>query len=174
MVQHVFEYIRMLKEAKVQEWIFKELQQVDRNDFRFKEKENPYDYVSRLGHHLHHYPPEHCVAGPYLLEEFDPVLIENLLGLLNPYNFRFTWCSPCVENLVLTIDFRYHVIKKDNAAIADTKEQWYGTEFKRETIPTELLAKVKSSSQFLRFGARIQEVLTWWCQHPVSVGECTS
>jgi secreted Zn-dependent insulinase-like peptidase len=38
-VQLLFEYIQMLKDAKTQEWIFKEIQQVDATDFRFKEKE---------------------------------------------------------------------------------------------------------------------------------------
>ncbi len=38
-MQLLFEYIQMLKDAKMQEWIFREIQQVDATDFRFKEKD---------------------------------------------------------------------------------------------------------------------------------------
>lgn len=86
---HLFEYIRMLKHVGTQEWVFKEIQQVDRNAFRFKEIAEPYAYVSGLGDQMHYHPPEHCIAGPYLIDIFDPQLIDSLLALLNPYNMRY-------------------------------------------------------------------------------------
>ena len=38
-MQLLFEYIQMLKDAKMQEWIFREIQQVDATDVRCKEKD---------------------------------------------------------------------------------------------------------------------------------------
>jgi secreted Zn-dependent insulinase-like peptidase len=44
--------------------------------------------VSRLGDQMHLYPPEHTIAGPYLIDQFDPELIDSLLNLLDPSNMR--------------------------------------------------------------------------------------
>ncbi len=38
-VGHLFEYIKIIKEGGIQEWIFKEIQAIDEIDFRFKDKE---------------------------------------------------------------------------------------------------------------------------------------
>lgn len=122
-VQLLFEYIQMLKDAKMQEWIFREIQQVDATDFRFKEKDEPFTYVSRLGEQMQLYPPHHAIAGPYLLEQYDPELISSLLNLLNPSNMRI------------------HLVSKDFAGVANEKEEWYGTEFSREPLAPELLSK---------------------------------
>jgi secreted Zn-dependent insulinase-like peptidase len=50
--------------------------------------QEPFNYVSRLGEQMQLYPPEHVIAGPYLLEQYDPELIESLLSLLTPSNMR--------------------------------------------------------------------------------------
>jgi insulysin len=120
-ITHTFEYIEMLRAAKVQEWIFREIALIDAIDFRFKEKEGASSYVSNLASNMHWYPPHHFLSGPYLVSEFDPALIEQVLQLLNPYNLRV------------------HVVSKKFEGQTNEEEQWYKTQFKKEAIDSKLL-----------------------------------
>ncbi|KAG7246536.1 hypothetical protein CRUP_001400, partial [Coryphaenoides rupestris] len=52
--------------------------------FRFKDKERPRGYTSKVAGLLHYYPLEEVLAAEYLLEEFRPDLIQMVLDKLRP------------------------------------------------------------------------------------------
>ncbi|KAJ3324178.1 Insulinase (Peptidase M16) [Blyttiomyces sp. JEL0837] len=121
-VVNVFQYIRMLQEVEVQEWIYSECQTMSMLSFRFQEKVSPADFTSWAAQNLHQYEPNHVLLGPYLMEECDADLISRLLNLLQPDNFRATLVHPNHD-------------ADDNAWLI---APWYGTEYKVDDVPPSL------------------------------------
>jgi len=120
-VKLVFQYVTMLKEEGPKLWIFEEYKDVMAMHFRFKDKEMPRSYVSNIAINLHDYPVEEVLAGAYLLSEWQPDLIETVLGYLTPQNVRVA------------------VIGKQFENEATSTEKWYGTKYKLEKIIPEVI-----------------------------------
>lgn len=120
-VQLVFQYLNMLRNEGPQPWIFQELQELWRIAFRFKGKDTPQSYVRDLAGMLHLFPFQDVLAGPYLLEEYRPDLITDLLHYLKPDNVRIA------------------VVAKRFMGQADSVEKWYGTQYQLERIPDSVM-----------------------------------
>lgn len=120
-VHLVFQYLNMLRAEGPQRWIFQELQELWRMAFRFKGKDTPQSYVRDLAGMLHLFPFQDVLAGPYLLEEYRPDLINDLLNYLRPDNVRIT------------------VVAKRFVGEADSVEKWYGTQYHLEPIPDSVM-----------------------------------
>ncbi|CAG8650489.1 11693_t:CDS:10, partial [Funneliformis caledonium] len=89
--------------------VIKELEDIS---FRFEEKSSPSRYSSTLSNMMQNpYPREWILSGPYLIREYNPLLISELLDLLRPDNFFLELISQSFTGL-------------------DQKEKWYGTEYK--------------------------------------------
>lgn len=56
--------------------------------FRFKDKENPLHLVSNIVHSMLVYPLPEVLSANYLLTEWRPELIEQVMEKLDPYNSR--------------------------------------------------------------------------------------
>ncbi|CAG8596514.1 4609_t:CDS:10, partial [Acaulospora morrowiae] len=112
-VKLVFQHIKLMKKVGVQEYIFRELQNLQVIKFRFLEKSSsPADYVSFLASSLHlPFKREWAISGPYLIRNYDQKLIDEILDLLRADNFTLTLVSPSFTDL-------------------DQSEKWYGTEYK--------------------------------------------
>eukprot|EP01088_Endostelium_zonatum_P015022 TRINITY_DN3510_c0_g2_i1.p1 TRINITY_DN3510_c0_g2~~TRINITY_DN3510_c0_g2_i1.p1 ORF type:complete len:969 (-),score=255.17 TRINITY_DN3510_c0_g2_i1:24-2930(-) len=116
----LMEYIEMLKEKGVQEWIWKEQQLLDALSFRFKQKEEPIGYVSAVSTLLQNYPPEKALTGEAISEEFKPELIETVLGLLNP------------RNMFVMVTSQTFSDRKDLL-----EEKWYNTKYAKHRLEEE-------------------------------------
>ena len=117
----VFQYLALLREKGPQEWVFKECQDLNAMQFRFKDKERPQGYVCGLAGHMHDYPTEEVLAGGYLLTEWKPDMITNLLNRLTPAGVRVA------------------VVGQQYESVAVKEEPWYGTKFHTEPIKSEKL-----------------------------------
>ncbi|XP_022253443.1 insulin-degrading enzyme-like, partial [Limulus polyphemus] len=117
----IFQYINMLKKVGPQQWIYEECRDIAAMTFRFKDRERPQSLVCDLAEMLHMYPIEDVLSGPYLMLEYRPDLIEDLLNRLSPDNIKVS------------------VIGKKFQDTVDAKEKWYGTEYKLERITSEQL-----------------------------------
>uniref|UniRef100_A0A8C0JL57 Insulin-degrading enzyme n=1 Tax=Canis lupus dingo TaxID=286419 RepID=A0A8C0JL57_CANLU len=91
--------------------------------FRFKDKERPRGYTSKIAGILHYYPLEEVLTAEYLLEEFRPDLIEMVLDKLRPENVRVA------------------IVSKSFEGKTDRTEEWYGTQYKQEAVPDEVIKK---------------------------------
>ncbi|XP_041865501.1 insulin-degrading enzyme-like [Melanotaenia boesemani] len=120
---HMFQYIQKLRTEGPQEWVFEECKDLRKIAFRFKDKERPRGYTSSVAGQIHYYPLEEALAGEYLLEDFRPDLIKMLLNKLRPENLRVT------------------VVSKSFEGQTDRTEEWYGTQYKQETITEETIKK---------------------------------
>ena len=120
-IKIVFQYFAMLRKDGLQEWIHTECKNINQMLFRFKDKESPQSYVTNLASNLREYPIEEVLTGPWLIEDFKPELIEDILNRLIPKNVYIMVVAKQFEN------------------IAKDEEKWYGTKYCREKIPQEKL-----------------------------------
>ncbi|MGH0118605.1 UNVERIFIED_CONTAM: hypothetical protein FKN15_050114 [Acipenser sinensis] len=120
---HMFQYIQKLRIEGPQEWVFQECKDLNTVAFRFKDKERPRGYTSKIAGMLHYYPLEEVLAAEYLLEDFRPDLIEMVLDKLRPENMRVA------------------VVSKSFEGQTDKTEEWYGTHYKQEALPEETIKK---------------------------------
>ncbi|XP_071337418.1 insulin-degrading enzyme isoform X2 [Trachinotus anak] len=120
---HMFQYIQKLRTEGPQEWVFEECKDLNKVAFRFKDKERPRGYTSKVAGLLHYYPLEEVLAAEYLLEDFRPDLIEMVLDKLRPEYVRVA------------------VVSKSFECQTDKTEEWYGTQYKQEAISEETIKK---------------------------------
>ncbi|XP_076025376.1 insulin-degrading enzyme isoform X2 [Genypterus blacodes] len=120
---HMFQYIQKLRTEGPQEWVFQECKDLNKVAFRFKDKERPRGYTSKVAGLLHYYPLEEVLAAEYLLEDFRPDLIEMVLDKLRPEHVRVA------------------VVSKSFEGQTDKTEEWYGTQYKQEAIAEESIQK---------------------------------
>ena len=127
-VSACFAYLRMLREAGPQQWVYDECSSVAAMSFRFKAKEDPSSYTSALAGRMQLVAPEHTVSSSRLFYEYDPAAITAMLAHMTP--------ARCV----------LLVASKAFAGSTESTEKWYGTEYTRAPIPAEQLAAWGASS----------------------------
>lgn len=89
--------------------------------FRFKDKENPLHLVSNVVHSMLVYPLPEVLSANYLLTEWRPELIEEVLDKLNPYNSRII------------------IVGQKTKERCTEEEQWYKTNYRYEKIEQEAI-----------------------------------
>lgn len=131
-VVHVFEYLKMIQSQDPPEWLWKELSDMSKINFRFKQKERTSNTVSKLSSSLfkfkedYYIPPERLLNCT-VLRDFDAEEIKKYGRHLNPSNLRISLSSQHLDDLPNT-------------------EKWYGTEYAYEDIPSELMDALKSAT----------------------------
>ena len=96
-VEQVFAYIALLRDEGVDEALYEEIRQLADLEFTFRDQPPAIREVMRLAQLQQTYPAEYLLKGPYLLEVFEPELIEQFLDQLNPNNLLLTLQHPEVE-----------------------------------------------------------------------------
>ncbi len=85
----LFDTIGLLKSDGVSAWRYKEQQQLAALDFRFAEKQPPFNYAPALAGRLLDYPMHDVLRGGRVLERYDAATIRKYLGYLRPdYSFK--------------------------------------------------------------------------------------
>ncbi|XP_026333644.1 insulin-degrading enzyme, partial [Hyposmocoma kahamanoa] len=132
-IQLVFEYIAMIKAMGPQRWVWEEQRDLLAMDFRFKDAQEPRSLVVGHVHLLQEFPMEDVLSAYYLLSEWKPELITEMLDFLTPDNVRVC------------------VIAKGFADKCTLTEPWYGSKYLLEEIDAAKLKEWKSvkSSQEL-------------------------
>eukprot|EP00958_Prasinococcus_capsulatus_P015793 scaffold1697_cov363-Prasinococcus_capsulatus_cf.AAC.1 len=117
----VFQYMKLLREAKPQRWVFDELKLMAEMEFRFQEEEEAEDLAVRLATSMPWFKAEHALVGEYLYTEWDESAIAALLALLTPSNAR--------------IDVQ---AKEDPPAETNPRtEKWFGILYGVESVSDE-------------------------------------
>ncbi|CAF4013700.1 unnamed protein product [Adineta steineri] len=123
----VYQYIAMLRKEGPKKWIFGECKNLKAMHFQFREKEPANDFVSNLARQMRDYPLTECLSGDYEMREFRPDLI---IEELNKY--------------LLPSKMRVFLVSKEFTSIATEKEKWYGTQYKQEDLPKELIKRCET------------------------------
>ncbi|XP_044737581.1 insulin-degrading enzyme [Chrysoperla carnea] len=124
----VFQYINLLKSDEPQKWIFEEQKNIMAMHFHFKDKEVPISFVANHVHNLQEYPMNEVLSGGYLLEEWRPELITQVLEYLKPEKSRVAIVAQKYAN------------RPENE-----REPWYGTEYSLSKISDETIQNWNSA-----------------------------
>ncbi|MBW0149068.1 insulinase family protein [Marinobacter arenosus] len=119
----VFAYIDRIRSNGITEQRFKEMQQLARIDFRFREQGEPVHEAMALASQLQHYPAEDILSAPWLLERYAPEQYQTILDHLTP------------DNLMA------FVLAPEPALENPEQTQWYGAEWQWESLDPENLTR---------------------------------
>lgn len=112
-IHMLYAYLALLVNDPIPTWVYEELQATAEMQFRFLSKTDPSDTASTLAVHMHHYAPEHVVAGPLLVwDDYDPARMQPFLQRLTPHNMLWMVCA------------------KEFDGTTDQVSQWYGTKYR--------------------------------------------
>lgn len=124
------QYINMLRIDGPKKWIFEEYLDLSEMQFRFKDKETALLLASSVVHSMQLYPMEEVLTAPYLISEWRPDLIQNLLNeCLVPEKCRVV------------------VVGKKLEPICDQSEYWYGTKYTSEKLPDNVIQVILIQSE---------------------------
>ena len=93
-VEQVFAWLELIKHQGIERWRQQELARVGEINFRFLEKRNASQTVTKLSSAMQLYPKSEVLRQPYQISGFDPDLIEALLDRLNPDNMLIMLTAP--------------------------------------------------------------------------------
>ncbi len=93
---YVFQYIRELRQRGIEQWRFKEQKLLADLNYRFAEIDSSSSYATVLADALHFYPSNDILKALYLVEKFDPQLIDDILARMNPENVLTILTAPTV------------------------------------------------------------------------------
>ncbi len=110
----VFQYLERMKQERTLERYFHESRKIATIDFRFRQKEEPSNYVSRLAINMQDVPIRDILISPWLYKVYRPELSRKLLQLLTPKNMQVVLIAAGVP--------------------ADRTDPWYGSRYGTERI----------------------------------------
>ena len=121
-VKVIFQYIAMTKEQPPHQWIVDEMSKLAEVDFKYRQKIPASRTASMLSGVMQKpLPRDWLLSGQSLIRKFNPEAIKRGLEHLTPENFRLM------------------LVSKELPGAPDSKEQWYGTEYKYEKIPHDFM-----------------------------------
>ncbi|KJH53656.1 peptidase, M16 family [Dictyocaulus viviparus] len=83
-------YIGLLKRTGAIAWVQEELRELRELKFRFKDKENPLSMVTKMASELQNVPFKDILSWRYLLPEFKPERIMEIINMMSPDNMFYT------------------------------------------------------------------------------------
>lgn len=92
----LFETIDLLRARPIEQWRFAEQQQLAELAFRFAPAQPAEREVPALAARLHDYPPAEVLRGPYIIDQYRPQRVAELLSLLTPARVNVQVASPQV------------------------------------------------------------------------------
>lgn len=95
-LQLLFNYLDMLRDEGAQQRIYEEQSAVAGLGFRFQESRSPISTVSALSNGMHYYMDADILRGPYILERFDPQVIETVVANLRADRAQVILTAPGV------------------------------------------------------------------------------
>ncbi|KAL4740538.1 Metalloenzyme, LuxS/M16 peptidase-like protein [Aspergillus similis] len=126
-VKVIFEYIAMIKEREPEEWIFEEMKNLAEVEFKFKQKSPASRFTSRLSSVMQKPLPREWLLSGSLLRKFDPEAIKKALSYLREDNFKLI------------------IVAQDYPGNWNTKEKWYGTEYRVEDVPKDFMSGIRAA-----------------------------
>ena len=85
-LQLLFAYLDMLRSNGPEQWLYAEQASLGELSFRFREQGTAVRYVTGLSSGMHHYDPVDILRGPYMMEDYDARMLDEVLQGLHPDN----------------------------------------------------------------------------------------
>ncbi|EXJ84618.1 insulysin [Capronia epimyces CBS 606.96] len=127
-VKIVFQYIGMMKATPPVEWLHQEMKNMAEVDFRFRQKSPASRFTSATSSIMQKELPRNwLLSGTSKFRKFDAQAITQAMQYLREDNFRLM------------------LVAQEYPGDWDHKEKWYGTEYKVDSIPTDVLSEVRKA-----------------------------
>lgn len=127
-VKIVFQYIGMIKEQPPLEWMFDEMKNMAEVDFKFRQKSPASRFASGTSSVMQKPLPRNwLLSGTSKFRRFDAKAIVNAMQFLREDNFRLM------------------IVSQDYPVTYEHKEKWYGTEYKVDRIPENVIAEIRQA-----------------------------
>ncbi len=94
---YVFQYIREIKRRGIEKWRFEENRALSEIEYRYAEIDDPSSAVTYLASELHKYPRDELFPALYLVQEYAPDLIADVLNRMIPANVLVILAGAIVE-----------------------------------------------------------------------------
>lgn len=132
----IFSYLKLLQISGPKESIFREIQTIEANAFRFSNERDALDNVEDLVISLKQYPSKYILSGDSLFFEYNPNAIQKVIDELNTRRF----------NIMITSTRRYN----ENVKYEST-EPWFGTVYTEMDMPTKWISLWKNAKPYSEF-----------------------
>lgn len=131
-----FSYLKFVKRNGPYASIYRDIQSVKANGFRFAEEKERIENVEQLAMSMHQYSPEHILNGDHLYFEYNADIIQNFIDELNSrkFNIMITSMQPFYDRVTF-----------------DLVEPWYGTKYAEIDMPTEWIDQWENVEPFSEF-----------------------
>lgn len=118
-IELLFAWIELFRQEGIQEWRFLEQVTMAEAGFRFKEKQDPINYVLSLSGMMQLYPVNDVLRASYLMEGWDKKLIQEVAAALTPDNVYIMVTAPEVETDQISARYsaEYSVAAVDDAIV---------------------------------------------------------
>ncbi|ODV92635.1 hypothetical protein CANCADRAFT_56288 [Tortispora caseinolytica NRRL Y-17796] len=125
----VFQYLTVLKNAGPQDWIFDELREMSVIEFKYRHKIGAANTASRLAAAMQkiHIPRDRLLSASSVFVTYKPEVISQFGEYFSPNNFR------CM------------LVSQDYPGDWDQTEKWYGTQYRIEQFSKDFLSSLGSS-----------------------------
>jgi insulysin len=110
----LFSYIHLMKENGIETWRIEETATLNQLMWDFPDQAKPIDEACHYSQAMFEYPPQHIIAGDYLLDKPAVDIVLEMLGFFYPKNMRIKTVNPCVKTT--------------------HKAKWYDTPYSAEPI----------------------------------------
>jgi insulysin len=120
-VSTLFSYLHLINQQGLELWRVDELTTLNNLMWNYQEPLKPIDEALKLSHALFEYPPEHYLAGDYMLDEPNIEVVRQMLMLFNPQNMRLKLIHKSLQT--------------------NKQARWYDTPYQFEAISASRLAK---------------------------------
>lgn len=143
-LDRLFAYVAVLREAGPRAETFEELRLLREIGFRFlEESPAPENTMAAASSNMHYYPARDALRGPSALDQWLPEELAAWLGQLTPERCIVVQASP---------DFSERAEAAEAAQQGWTSERWYGALFRRRPLSEEELARWASPAGEARDG----------------------
>ncbi len=117
--EFLFRKINLIREDGIEKWRYDEQTKLGQIAFRHAQEIDQGRLAQSLSSRLQRYPHEDVLSGPYLMEQYDPERIRELLGYLTPQNVNMRVVAPDLETDQVSeyYDVQYRLYPIDNQMI---------------------------------------------------------
>ncbi|MFT4942172.1 MAG: insulysin, partial [Paraglaciecola sp.] len=119
----LFYFIQLIKQQDNLNWRFVEKQKINQLIWHYANSIKPIDDAIGIADAMFLYPPEHVLAGEYILDKPDSTTVIKLLGYFTPTNMRIKLIHPNLKT--------------------DTQAKWYHTPYSIAPLSPALLCALK-------------------------------
>jgi secreted Zn-dependent insulinase-like peptidase len=114
LITALFSYIQLIKENGIETWRIEETATLNQLMWDFPDQAKAIDEACHYSQAMFEYPPQHLIAGDYMLDKPDVDIVLHMLDFFSPENMRIKTVNPFVKTT--------------------HKAKWYDTPYSVESI----------------------------------------